>query len=52
MHMGVCAYGCVCIWMCMHRVYVQWWLGVYMHKYMNCVYAYPSCVYAYGVVCA
>ena len=27
-HMGVCAYGCVCIWVCMHRVYVQWWLGV------------------------
>ena len=22
MHMGVYAYGC------MHRVYVQWWLGV------------------------
>ena len=38
MHMGVYAYGCVCI-------------GC-MHKYMNCVYAYPSCVYAYGVVCA
>ena len=45
MHMGVCAYGCVCIGCVCNG-------GWCMHKNMNCVYAYPRYVYAYGVVCA
>ena len=30
MHMGVYAYGCVCIWVCMHR-------GVCVCMYVSCV---------------
>ena len=39
MHMGVYAYGCVCIW----------WLGVYISMRIVCMHR--EIVYAYGCVC-
>ena len=48
MHMGVYAYGCVCVWVCMHMVVEC------MHKYANCVCIWVCMrmgVYAYGCVC-